>query len=55
MKRLFDLLLVGRYRSLFVSHRFISNKSTKKFEGIRERLVENEARLYFDKWLKSLW
>ena len=49
------LLLGGRYRSLFVFHRYISNKSNKKYEGIKEKFDENDARLYFDQWLKSLW
>ena len=33
----------------------VSNKSNKNYEEIRERFDEDEARLYFDKWLKSLW
>jgi hypothetical protein len=49
------LLLSRRFRSLFVLHRYISNKSNKKYEGIKERFDENQARLYFDQWLKSLW
>ncbi len=27
----------------------------KKYEGIRVKFDEDKARLYFDKWLKSLW
>jgi len=52
MKRSNNLLLFVRCYPSFISYRFISNK---KFEGIRERFDENEARLYFDKWIKSLW
>jgi hypothetical protein len=52
MKRSINLLLGQRYYPSFISYRFISNK---KFDGIRERFDEDKARLYFDKWIKSLW
>jgi len=55
MKKSIDLFLRGWHRPLIVCYRYVSNKSNKKYEGIRERFDENEARLYFDKWLKSLW
>ena len=56
MQRSFHLLLGGRFRpSAFVSYRFASNKSNIKYEGIRMRIDENQARTYFDQWLKSLW
>jgi hypothetical protein len=55
MKRSVHLFLGGRFRPLFVCCRFVTNKSNIKYEGIRERIDENQARLYFDKWLKSLW
>ncbi len=55
MKRSFGLLLGRQFRPFVDSYRFIANKSNKKYEGIRERIDEKEARLYFDKWIKSLW
>jgi len=55
MRRRINLFLFGRYDSLFVSYRFVSNKSNKNYEGIREKFDEDQARLYFDKWIKSLW
>jgi hypothetical protein len=55
MKRSIHLFLGRRFRPLFVYYRFGSNKSNVKYEGIREKIDENEARLYFDQWIKSLW
>lgn len=55
MKRTIDQFLFGRYRSLFISYRFVSNESNKKYEGIKAKFDEDQARLYFDKWIKSLW
>ncbi|CAF2394323.1 unnamed protein product [Rotaria sp. Silwood2] len=52
MKRSFNLCLIGRYRPVYNCHRYASNK---KYEGIREKFDENQARIYFDKWIKSLW
>ena len=55
MKGSYRLVLFGRYRSSFGYHRYVSNESIKKYKGIRETFDENQARLYFDKWIKSLW
>ena len=55
MNRISIRFLSGRCRSLLIYSRSISNKSNVKYEGIREKFDENEARLYFDKWIKSLW
>jgi hypothetical protein len=55
MRRRINLVLFERYNPLFVSYRFLSNKSNEKYQGIREKFDEDQARLYFDKWLKSLW
>jgi hypothetical protein len=55
MQRSFKLLLGGRFRSSFVYYRFASNKSNIKYEGVGMRIDENQARTYFDQWLKSLW
>ncbi|CAF3535988.1 unnamed protein product [Adineta steineri] len=52
MNRSINILLTGRCRPLVISYRLISNK---KYEGIRESFDEDQARLYFDQWLKSLW
>ncbi|CAF0766885.1 unnamed protein product [Rotaria sp. Silwood1] len=52
MKRSFNLLLIRRFRPLYNCYRHASNK---KYEGIREKIDENQARINFDKWIKSLW
>ncbi|CAF3356025.1 unnamed protein product [Rotaria socialis] len=52
MKRSIKLLLIGRCRVSYYCYRCVSNK---RIEGIREKFDENQARIYFDKWLKSLW
>lgn len=45
----------GKSRLLINSYRFISNKSNKTYQGIREKFDETQARIYFDEWIKSLW
>jgi hypothetical protein len=55
MQTLISLLSKGRYQSLFVYSRWLSNKRHKKIEGVRENFNEYEVRLHFDRWLKSLW
>ena len=35
--------------------RLLTSKSYVKIKGIREKFSEYEVRLYFNKWLKSLW
>jgi hypothetical protein len=52
MKRSFNLILRGRYHPLLVCYRSVSKKN---YDGIRERFDEKKARVYFDKWIKSLW
>jgi hypothetical protein len=49
MKRIIKRNLFGQ------SSRFVSNKSIQYYQGIREKFDENQARLYFDQWIKSLW
>jgi hypothetical protein len=41
--------------SLFIFSRVFSSRKYEKIKGIRENFSEYEVRLYFDKWLKSLW
>ena len=48
MKILSNVLLIQR---TFVRR----YASTKKYEGIKVKLSEDQAREYFDQWLKSLW
>jgi hypothetical protein len=55
MKTLINLLSNGRYRSLFICSRLLSNKQYDKIEGIRDNFNEYEVRLHFNEWLKSLW
>ena len=55
MKRTIELCLTKQYWLLIIPHRFVSNKSYIKCEGVRERIDENQTRLYFDQWLKARW
>jgi hypothetical protein len=56
MKRIINPSFSGRSSSpFFVCYRFVSSKSNEKYRGIKEKFDENQARLYFDKWIKSLW
>jgi hypothetical protein len=40
---------------MFIFSRLLSSKHDEKIQGIRENFSEYEVRLYFDRWLKSLW
>ena len=53
MIRSIELLLIRRYPSSINS--ICRKVSNIRYEGIREEINENEARDYFDQWLKSLW
>jgi hypothetical protein len=48
---IFYLDIIAHY--LFLIELFQINQ-IKKYEGIRVKFDEDKARLYFDKWLKSL-
>ncbi|CAF3490524.1 unnamed protein product [Rotaria sp. Silwood1] len=49
-------ILSKGYSPLFFNFsRLLSCKQYEKIQGIRENFSEYEVRLYFDKWLKSLW
>jgi hypothetical protein len=55
MKSSISFLSKGPYRSLLIASRLFSSTPNEKIEGIRDTFSEYEVRLYFDKWLKSLW
>ena len=48
-------LLFSFGRRSLLGQRSVSSQSCNKVEGIRVKFDENEARLHFDRWLKSLW
>ena len=54
-RRLGNVLMKEKYRLLLISNRHITNAKKKTIEGIRFGFEEEQARVYFDQWLKSLW
>ena len=52
MKKSLNLLANRLYRPSWVYYRYLSKR---KYDGIQHKFDADQARLYFDQWIKSLW